>query len=77
MKYNVIMFITNSEGQYSASVSAIFDDLEKAYTNYHQTLASLHNASDVLYATVKIENAYGRELPGYSETIDHSATDES
>ena len=72
VKYNILKFVTNTAGQYSATVSATFDDLEKAYVNYHQTLASLHNASDVRYATVKIENEYGHELIGYCEAVDHT-----
>ena len=71
MKYNILKFITNTAGQYSASVSATFDDQEKAYVNYHTTLANLHNSNDVLYAVVKIENEYGHELMGYYETVDH------
>ena len=71
-KYNILKFITNTAGQYSATVSATFDDLTKAIVNYHQSLASLHNASDVLFATVKIEDEYGYALAGYSENVDHS-----
>lgn len=71
MKYNVIKFVRNTADQYSASVIATLDDMEKAFVNYHQTLAALHNASDVKYATVKIENEFGRELIGYSEEVDH------
>ena len=71
MKYNILKFVRNTADQYSASVSATLDDLEKAYVNYHHTLETLHNASDVKYATVKIVNEYGRELPGYSEEVDH------
>lgn len=71
-KYNIIKFITNTAGQYSADVSATFDELEKAKVNYHQTLATLHNASDVLTATVKIEDEYGFEVMGFVEVVDHT-----
>ena len=71
MKYNIIKFIMNTSNQYSASVSATFDDISKAYVNYHTTLANLHNSADVLYATVKIETEHGQEVVGYREEVDH------
>ena len=78
MKYNVIKFVRNTADQYTASVSATFDDLEKAYVHYHQTLANLHNASDVKFATVKIEDEFGHEMTGYNgymEDVNHKTTE--
>lgn len=72
MKYNILKFVRNTADQYSASVSATFDDMEKAFVNYHHTLETLHNAPDVKHAVVKIENEFGRELLGYSEEVDHT-----
>lgn len=74
-KYNIIKLIRNTADQYSASISATFDDLESAKVDYHQTLAALHNASDVKTATVKIEDEFGHELAGYMEHVDHTPTE--
>ena len=71
MKFNVIQFITNTKGQYTASILATFDDKEKAIVKFHQTLANLHNADDCYYACVKIEDEYGYELGNYKEVVDH------
>ena len=71
MKYNIIKFVRNTADQYSASVSATFDNLESAKVNYHQSLAALYNASDVKTATVKIEDEFGHELAGYTEQVEH------
>jgi hypothetical protein len=72
MKYNIEKFITNTQGQYSASVSATFDDFDKAKVNYHQSLAALHNADDVLVGVVKIVDEFGNDIPGYREVIDNT-----
>ena len=72
MKYNVLQFITNTQNQYSASVAATFDDFDKAKVNYHQTLATLHNAEDVLVAVVKIVDEFGNPMDGFREVVDHT-----
>lgn len=74
MKYNVLSFITNTQNQYSASVVATYDNIDGARVKYHQLLASLHNASDVLFASVKLVNEYGNEVAGYFEMVDHRPT---
>ena len=74
MKYNIIKFVRNAEDAYSATVSGTFDDLEGAKVNYHQTLATLHNAKDVKTATVKIEDEFGRQLSGFMEIVNHEDT---
>lgn len=76
MIYNIIKLIRNTADAYSASVSATFDNLESAKVNYHQTCASLHNASDVKTATVKIEDEFGHELTAYIEQIEHGVETE-
>lgn len=76
MKYNLVQFIRNTADEYSASVSATFDNLESAKVNYHQTLAALHNASDVKAATVKIEDEFGHGLVGYTEQVEHEEATE-
>lgn len=72
MKYNILKYITNTKDQYSASVGATFDNLNSAKVNYHNTLASLHNADDVKLACVKIVTEYGFDVEGYSEIVDHT-----
>lgn len=76
MKYNIIKLVRNIADEYSASISATFDDLESAKVNYHSELMNLHNASDVKSATVKIEDEFGHELAGYTEQVEHVTEDE-
>lgn len=75
MKHNVVEFIRNTANGYVAKVAATYDNLESAAVKYHQDLATFHNASDVLVATVKIEDEFGHEVDGFFEVVDHSATD--
>lgn len=72
MKYNVEKFITNTQGQYSATVAATFEDFDKAKVNYHQSLATLHNADDVLVAVVKIVDEFGNNMDGFREVVDRT-----
>ena len=58
MKYYLIKLLTNTQGQDGPSIS-VYDTKEKAIVAYHQTLAAFHNASDVLYAVVEIQNSVG------------------
>lgn len=68
MKYYLVKLLTNTAGQDAPSVN-VYDTRDKALVAYHQTLAAFHNAEDVLYAVVKIENEYGNtEL---MEIVDH------
>lgn len=76
MIYNIIKFVRNTADEYSASVSATFDNLESAKVNYHQNLAALHNEPDVKEATVKIEDEFGHELAGFFETVEHEVKTE-
>lgn len=75
MKYNILKYITNTSDQYSASVEATFDDLNAAKVNYHQTCATLHNASDVKVACVKLVTEYGYDVQGYMEIVDHTVSE--
>ena len=64
MKYYVVKLLTNTAGQDSSSISVFTDDEnktahDKALVHYHQTLATFHNADDVLYAVVEIQTEYG------------------
>ena len=72
-KYYLVKILTNDKGQDGTTI-AKFDTQEQAIVNYHNTLASYHNAADVLYAVVEILDEYGRVLGGdngYREVVDH------
>ena len=77
MKYSILSFITNTSNQYSASVVATYDNIDGAKVKYHQLLASLHNADDVLFASVKLVNEYGNKVGEYFEVVDHRPTEET
>ena len=77
MIYNIIKLVRNTVDEYSASVSATFNNLESAKVNYHRELMNLHNASDVKTATVKIEDEFGHELVGYIEQVEHVTVSEA
>ena len=68
-KHYLVKYLTNTQGQDGSSV-AVFDTLEKAQVAYHNLLASLHNAQDVLYAIVKIEDGVYGNLEA-REIVDH------
>lgn len=72
-KFYLVKLLTNTQGQDGSSVE-VYDKLETAQVVYHQTLASYHNAEDVLYAVVEILDEYGRVVGGsngYTEIVDH------
>lgn len=72
MKHNILTFITNTQNQYVAAVNSTFvDNLKGAKVKYHQLLASLENANDVLVAVVMLVDDYGNQLDGYREVIDN------
>jgi hypothetical protein len=75
MKYNVLQYVVNTQGQYLAQVVATYGDVNGAKVKYHQLLATLHNASDVETASVVIVDTYGRILNGFIETVDHTPAD--
>lgn len=74
MKYYLVKLLTNTAGQDASSI-AVFEDSDaksakdKALVSYHNSLAAYHNAEDVLYAVVQIENEAGNvEI---MEIVDH------
>lgn len=69
-KYYLVKLLTNDKGQDGSSI-AVYGELENAQVAYHQTLATFHNAADVLHAVVEILDSYGRTVGGYSETVEH------
>ena len=73
MKYYVVKLLTNTAGQDGSSIS-VFDDHDAALVHYHQTLTAYHNADDVLYAVVEIQNEYGN--PEIKEIVNHKPAPE-
>ena len=72
-RYYLIKELTNTAGE-DGSTIFVYASLDNAIVAYHQTLASFHNADDVLYAVVMIHDGYGRVVGGengYKETVDH------
>lgn len=69
--YNLIKFIRNTSDQYVTSAETKAT-LKSAKIAYHQNLAAFYNADDVKIATVKIEDEFGHELDGFSETVDNT-----
>ena len=67
-KFYLVKLLTNTKGQDGSSI-AKYDTLENALVEYHNTLASFHNASDVLYAVVEILNLNGTVIN--LEIVDH------
>ena len=78
-KFFLVKELTNTQGQDGSKISIYEnEDLDTAKNNaivgYHQLLASLHNADDVLYAVVQLHDEYGNVLGGehgYKEIVDH------
>ena len=67
-KFYLVKLLTNTKGQDGSSI-AKYDTLEDVLVGYHNTLASFHNASDVLYAVVEILNLNGTVIN--LEIVDH------
>lgn len=68
MKFYLVKMLTNTAGQ-DGSTIAVYDAKDKALVAYHQTLATFHNAADVLYACVEIINSLGNIEA--MEIVDH------
>jgi hypothetical protein len=67
-KFYLMKLLTNTQGQDGSSI-AVYDGQNKALVAYHQTLAMFHNADDVLYAVVEIQNEVGNTVT--KEIVDH------
>lgn len=73
MKYYVVKLLTNTQGQDASSVTVCTTE-KAARVDYHSTLAAYYNATDVLYAIVKIENEIGN--CDIMEIVDNKPTPE-
>ena len=71
MKFYLAKLLTNTQGQDGSTIS-VYPSRDKALVAYHQTLATFHNADDVLYAAVEILNENGVVIQ--SEIVDHRPT---
>ena len=67
-RYYLTKLLTNDKDQDGSSV-AVYTDYNKALVAYHQTLASFHNANDVLYSVVQIIDLFGNVKN--MEIVDH------
>lgn len=68
-KFYLVKFLTNTQDQDGSSL-AVYDAYENAIVAYHQTLATFHNAADVKYAIVSIQDGNtGNTL--IKEIVDH------
>lgn len=79
-KFYVIRYLTNDKGQDGSGVSVFTGETEeeaerKAIVNFHNTCATYHNSTDVLFALVKVEDYQGGLRKG--EIIDHRPKPES
>lgn len=73
MVYYIEKLVTNDKNQISSTVE-VKDNFDSAAVQYHNTLAAYHNAADVLYAVVQLQDEYGRTVggeSGYREVVDH------
>lgn len=73
-KFYVVKFLTNTQEQDASTITVFQDEDAKvaeknALVNYHQTLANYHNAEDVLYAVVEVQNSIGNTV--IKEIVDH------
>ena len=73
MKYYVVKLLTNTAGEDASGVT-VYASEKDARVEYHNTLAAYHNADDVLYAVVQIENELGNCV--IMEIVDHKPTPE-
>lgn len=69
MKHYLVKLLTNTQGQDASTVN-VYADYEGAIVAYHQILAAYHNADDVLYAVVEIQNEIGNTV--IKEIVDHT-----
>lgn len=74
--FYLIKLVKNSQGQYADPVATKYSSLKAAIVAFHQTAATLNNASDVSLATVEIMTETGVVLPNFREVINNASTTE-
>lgn len=83
-RFYLVKQLTNTKGEDGSGIAVYTDDDPEVAKNnaivaYHSTLAAFHNADDVLYAVVMIQDSYGNVLGGpnkYKEVVDHTVPEE-
>ena len=70
MNYYLIKIVINDKGQDGSSIE-IYDNLNSAQINYHNTLASYINESSVVHGVVEILDTYGRVVGSYRDEVNH------
>lgn len=73
MKHYLIKLLTNTQGQDAPTVN-VYADYNSAIVAYHQILAAYHNADDVFYAVVELQNEFGNIV--IKEIVDHTPESE-
>lgn len=69
--FYLVKLVKNTQGQYADPVVTKYSTLKLAVVAYHQTAATLNNASDVAQATVEVMTETGVVLPNFTETINN------
>jgi len=73
MNYYLVKILINDKGQDGTSIS-VYSTLDSAIVAYHQTLATWHNAQDVVHGVVEILDGSGAIVggnSGYREEVNH------
>ena len=68
MKYYVVRLLTNTLEQDAPSID-VYGTYDAAIVAYHNILAAYHNAADVLFAVVELQNDVGNTV--MKEIVDH------
>ena len=75
-RFYLVKQLTNDKEQDGSKIE-FYSDQNAVIVAYHNTLASFHNAQDVLFAVVQILDGSGNVLggkDGFKETVDHRPT---
>ena len=74
--FYLLKLVKNTQGQYADPVATKYSSLKSAVVAFHQTAATLNNASDVSLATVEVMTETGVVLPNFREVINNASTTE-
>lgn len=74
--FYLIKLVKNTQGQYADPTVTKHSSLKSAVVAFHQTAATLNNASDVAQATLEVMTETGVVLPNYREVINNVSTTE-
>ena len=74
--FYLVKLVKNTQGQYADPVITKYSTLKAAVVAFHQTAATLNNASDVAQATLEVMTETGVVLPNYREVINNASKTE-